>query len=172
MTRCSAGDGSTGGRHTGGRMTGSLLGSRGRADAPRSVLPITNQVYLTGALGAGAPGHGQLRGSWPSSGRVSSGLLLRGLLTAGSTGHIVSRSSGAGTSSAASASVSVLAGSSQVSQVASGRITGIRWWIEAMSWLALVVRIVHVSTGPAGSAWLLVVQSPASASGAPSRVVT
>ena len=31
-------------------MTGSLLGSRGRADAPRSVLPITNQVYLTGAL--------------------------------------------------------------------------------------------------------------------------
>src|SRR6266540_2864549 len=52
MTACSAGDGSTGGRHTGGRMTGSLLRPRGRADASRSVLPTTNQVNLTGPLGA------------------------------------------------------------------------------------------------------------------------
>src|SRR6266540_2101245 len=55
MTACSAGDGSTGGRHTGGRMTGSLLRPRGRADASRSVLPTTNQVNLTGPLAAGIP---------------------------------------------------------------------------------------------------------------------
>src|SRR6266545_3624434 len=71
MTRCSAGDGSTGGRHTGGRMTGSLLGSRGRADAPRSVLPITNQVYLTGALGYLGPN---------GAGKTTTIRLLLGLL--------------------------------------------------------------------------------------------
>ena len=119
-----------------------------RSDLPRAAAPGPRRRHVAGPEVHHAPSI--VRGSWPSRGRRRSGWLLRGLPTAGSTGQQTSRSSRAGTSSAASASVSVLAESSQASHVSGGRITGIRWCTDASSRFGVVVKIVQVRRSPSG----------------------
>src|SRR4029078_1997912 len=111
--------------------------------------------------------------------RASSGPLFRALFTSVLTGYASSNASSAGTSNSAVVSTSCSSGSSHRSHADSGRITGMRLWIGAMSSLAVVVTITHERSHPSSpprsfslsgrsSGTFQTSHSPANASGSPS----